>query len=154
MSPEERVAELGLTLPEAAAPAAAYLPARESGDLLFTAGQLPLEGGSLVTTGTCGGEVTTPVGQQCARQCALNVLAQLKAALGDLSRVRRVVKVTVFVASTPDFGEQHLVANGASELLAEVFGDEGRHARSAVGVPSLPMHAPVEVEAIVEVAQS
>lgn len=150
--PEERLAALGVTLPEAPVPAAAYVPVVESGTLLFVAGQIPLEDGSLLTTGICGGEVTTSVAQRCARQCALNVLAQVKAAAGDLSRVRRVVKLTVFVASTPDFSEQHLVANGASEFLGEVFGDAGRHSRSAVGVASLPLRAPVEVEAIVELA--
>lgn len=148
--PEQRLAELGITLPEAPAPAAAYVPAARTGALLFTAGQLPLAGGSLLTTGVCGAEVTTHVAQECARQCAVNVLAQVKAAVGDLGNVRRVVKLTVFVASTPEFVEQHLVANGASELLGEVFGEAGRHARSAVGVASLPMGAPVEVEAIVE----
>lgn len=151
MSPEERLAELGVALPDAPAPAAAYVPVVRTGSLLYTAGQLPLEGGGLVTTGLCGDEVTTQVGQRCARQCAVNVLAQLKAEAGELSRIRRIVKLTVFVASAPGFEEQHLVANGASEFLGEVLGEAGRHARSAVGVAGLPMNAPVEVEAIVEV---
>jgi enamine deaminase RidA (YjgF/YER057c/UK114 family) len=149
-SPEARLAELGVELPAAPAPAAAYVPTVRTGALLYTAGQLPLSGGSLVTTGLCGAEVTTQVAQRCARQCAVNVVAQLKAAAGDLSRVQRIVKVTVFVASTPQFQEQHLVANGASEFFGEVFGELGRHARSAIGVASLPMNAPVEVEAVVE----
>lgn len=150
-TPEERLAGLGISLPEAPPPAAAYVPWIRSGSLVFTAGQLPLEQGVLVTIGKLGAEVPTESGQRCARACAINVIAQLKAAVGELSRVQRIVKLTVFVASTPGFAEQHLVANGASELIGEVFGDEGRHARSAVGVASLPMDAPVEVEAIAEV---
>jgi enamine deaminase RidA (YjgF/YER057c/UK114 family) len=123
-----------------------------TGDLVFTAGQVAVAEGSLVAAGKLGAEVDTETGQRCARQCAINVLAQLKDAVGDLSQVRRVVKLTVFVASAPTFTEQHLVANGASELIGEVFGDAGRHARSAVAAPSLPMDTPVEVEAIVEVS--
>lgn len=155
-TPEQRLSELGISLPQAPAPAAAYVPFVQSGNLLFTAGQVAVDttqpGRSLVATGLLGEEVDVETGQRCARQCAVNVLAQLKAALGELSRISRVVKVTVFVASAPGFTEQHLVANGASELLAEVFGDAGRHARSAVGTASLPTGTPVEVEAIVEVA--
>jgi enamine deaminase RidA (YjgF/YER057c/UK114 family) len=150
-SPEQRLAELGIELPEPPAPAAAYVPTVQTGSLLYTAGQVATGPDGLLATGHLGADVDVTMGQACARQCAINVLAQLKAALGDLGRVRRIVKVVVFVASTPDFTEQHLVANGASELFGEVFGDAGRHARSAVGAPSLPTGTPVEVEAIVEV---
>jgi enamine deaminase RidA (YjgF/YER057c/UK114 family) len=152
-SPEERLAELGITLPDAPPPAAAYVPFVQSGSLVFTAGQIAIREGTLVAEGKLGDGLDVPVGQDCARQCAINVMAQLKAAVGDLSRVRRIVKITVFVASAPGFTEQHLVANGASELLGAVFGDAGVHARSAVGAPALPMNTPVEVEAIVEVAE-
>lgn len=151
MSVERRLQALGLTLPQAPASAAAYVPFVRSGHLLFTAGQVAVRDGALIATGKLGADVDLEMGQACARQCALNVLAQVKAALGELDRVNRVVKLTVFVASTPGFTQQHLVANGASELFAEVFGDVGQHARSAVGVPSLPTDSPVEVEAIVEV---
>jgi enamine deaminase RidA (YjgF/YER057c/UK114 family) len=151
-TPEERLAELGITLPAAPPPAASYVPFVRSGSLLFTAGQVAVRDGELVATGLLGDGVDVATGQSCARQCAINVLAQLQAALGDLARVQRVVKITVFVASAPGFVEQHLVANGASELLAEVFGDAGVHARSAVGAASLPTGTPVEVEAIVEVS--
>lgn len=149
-SAESRLAELGIVLPVPPAPAAAYVPTARSGDLLFTAGQLPLADGALLATGKVGAEVDLETAVACARQCAINVLAQVRAALGSLDEVSRVVKLTVFVASVPDFTQQHLVANGASELMAEVLGEAGRHARSTVGVPSLPMDAPVEVEAILE----
>lgn len=149
MTPEERLAELGIVLPAPPAPAAAYVPWTRTGDLLFTAGQLPLEDGELMATGVLGGGLDLEVGQRCARACAVNVLAQVRAAAGELSRVRRVAKLTVFVASAPSFTDQHLVANGASELIGGVLGDAGRHARSAVGVAALPMNAPVEVEAVV-----
>lgn len=149
-SPEERLARLGIALPPAPAPAAAYVPYVVSGTLVFTAGQLPVREGELTARGKLGDGVGFDEGIAAARQCAINVLSQVKAALGDLDRVRRLVKITVFVASAPAFTDQHLVANGASELLAEVLGDGGSHARSAVGVVSLPMDAPVEVEAVVE----
>lgn len=152
MTPEERLAALGITLPTPPPPAAAYVPWVRTGDLVFTAGQLPLEEGALVAAGVLGDGLDLSAGQRCARACGVNVLAQVRAAAGELSRVRRVVKLTVFVASTPTFTDQHLVANGCSELIGEVFADAGRHARSAVGVPSLPMNAPVEVEAVVELA--
>jgi enamine deaminase RidA (YjgF/YER057c/UK114 family) len=150
-TPEERLAELGLTVPEVAAPVAAYIPAVRSGNHVFTSGQLPMRDGQLMATGKVGGEVTQEEAVACARQCALNALAAIRAELGDLSQVKRVVKVVAFVASTPDFTGQPLVANGVSELLGEVFGEAGRHARSAVGVPVLPLDAPVEVELLVEV---
>ena len=150
-TPEERLAELGLAVPEVAAPVAAYVPAVRSGDLVFTAGQLPLRSGELVATGKVGGEVDQATATECARQCVLNALAAVRAEVGELARVTRVVKVVAFVASTPDFTAQPQVANGASELLGQVFGEAGVHARSAVGVPVLPLDAPVEVELVVEV---
>lgn len=150
-SPEERLGELGLALPEVAAPVAAYVPAVRTGNLVFTAGQLPLRKGELIQTGKVGTGVTEEEAHACAQQCALNALAAVKAEIGDLSKVVRVVKVVVFVASTSHFTGQPKVANGASELLGDVFGDAGRHARSAVGVPVLPLDAPVEVELVVEI---
>jgi enamine deaminase RidA (YjgF/YER057c/UK114 family) len=148
---EQRLADLGLTLPEVAAPLASYVPAVRSGAHVFTAGQLPLVSGELLHRGKVGGEVSAEEAQACARQCALNALAAVASLVGSLDAVRQVVKVTVFVASTPDFTGQPGVANGASELLGDVLGDAGRHARSAVGVPVLPIDAPVEVELVVEV---
>ena len=150
-TPEERLAERGLSVPEVAKPVAAYIPAVRSGDHVFTSGQLPMRDGQLMMTGKVGGEVSQEEAVECARQCALNALAAVKAEVGDLSAIKRIVKVVAFVASTPDFTGQPLVANGVSELLGEVFGEAGRHARSAVGVTVLPLDAPVEVELLVEV---
>jgi len=150
-TPEERIAELGLTLPSDSPPLAAYVPAVRTGDLVFTAGQLPRRDGELVATGKVGAEVTPEVAAEAAAACALNALAAIKGEVGDLSAVRRVVKVVVFVASAPGFTGQPGVANGASELLGKVFGDAGVHARSAVGVAVLPLDVPVEVELVVEV---
>ena len=150
-TPEERIAELGLTLPSDSPPLAAYVPAVRSGDLVFTAGQLPRRDGELVATGKVGAEVTPEVAAAAAAACALNALAAIKGEIGDLAAIRRVVKVVVFVASAPDFTGQPAVANGASELLGKVFGDAGTHARSAVGVAVLPLDVPVEVELVVEV---
>ena len=130
---------------------AVYVPAVRSGYHVFTSGQLPMRDGELIATGKVGGEVTPEEAVACAQQCALNALAAVKAEIGDLAAVKRIVKVVCFVASTPDFTGQPQVANGASELLGEVFGDAGVHARSAVGVPVLPLDAPVEVEIVVEV---
>jgi enamine deaminase RidA (YjgF/YER057c/UK114 family) len=149
---EDNLARLGITLPAAAAPAANYVPFARSGNLLFTAGQLPFRDGKLSATGLLGLDLATAEGREAAKWCAVNILAQAKAALGDLSAIARVVKISVFVASTADFTEQHLVANGASDLLVEVLGEAGRHARSAVGMASLPLNAAVEIEAIIEVA--
>lgn len=151
-SPEHRLAELGLEIPEVAKPVAAYVPAVRTGNHVYTAGQLPLRDGQLLHTGKVGGGVSDEEGFACARQCALNALAAVKAEVGELSAVTRVVKVTVFVASTPHFTGQPQVANGASELIGDVFADAGQHARSAVGVPVLPLDAPVEVELLVEVS--
>ncbi len=150
--PEERLAELGLSIPEAVKPLAAYVPAVRTGNYIYTSGQLPMREGSLIRTGKVGGEVTPEQAVDCAQQCALNGLAAVKSLVGELSSVVRVVKVVAFVASTPDFTGQPGVANGASELMGEVFGEAGQHARSAVGVAVLPLDAPVEVELVVEVS--
>jgi enamine deaminase RidA (YjgF/YER057c/UK114 family) len=150
-TPEEKLAELGITVPDVVPPVAAYVPAVRDGDRVFTAGQLPMKDGQLMTPGKVGGNVSEEEGYAAARQCALNALAAIKTQVGELSAIKRVVKVVVFVASTPDFTGQPKVANGASEFLGEVFGDAGVHARSAVGVAALPLDAPVEVELIVAV---
>lgn len=150
--PEERLAAMGLSVPEVARPVASYVPAVRTGNLVFTSGQIPVSGGVPIATGKVGDTVTLETAQECARQCALNAIAAVKAEIGDLSRVVRVVKVVGFVASTPDFTGQPQVVNGASELLGAVFGEAGVHARSAVGVPVLPLDVPVEVEIMVEVA--
>ena len=150
MTPEQKLEQLGITLPDAPAPAAAYVPFVTTGNLVLTAGQIAVAQGKLVAEGVVGREVDLEIAQSCARQCAINIMAQLRAALGDLSRVERILKLNVFVASTHDFTQQHLVANAASLLIAEVFGDAGLHARSAVGTPSLPLNSPVEIEAIVQ----
>lgn len=143
---EERLGLLGLGLPPVAAPVAAYLPALSHNGIAYTSGQLPFVEGALPATGKVGGEVAPEQGQEFATFAVLNALAALKAELGDLDRITRVLKVTVFVASTTDFIGQPAVANGASELLGELFGDAGRHVRSAVGVPVLPLDSPVELE--------
>ena len=148
--PEERLAELGLAVPEVVPPVAVYVPAVKVGSLVYTAGQLPMLDGALMATGKVGGEVTAEQATACAQQCALNAIAAIRSVAGDLIHVR-IVKVVAFVASTPDFTGQPGVANGASELLGSVFGDAGVHARSAVGVPVLPLDAPVEVEVIAEI---
>ena len=150
-TPEDRLAELGLSVPDVAKPVAAYVPAVRTGNHIYTSGQLPMKSGELMHTGKVGGEISVEDATACAQQCALNALAAVRSLIGDLSRVVRVVKLVVFVASTPDFTGQPGVANGASELVGSVFGDAGQHARSAVGVPVLPLDAPVEVEMIVEV---
>jgi len=147
---DERLAELGLTVPPVPAPVAVYVPAVRSGSYVYTSGQLPLRDGQLILTGKVGGEVSAEEAYDCARQCALNAIAAVKSQV-DLDSVVRVVKATVFVASTPDFTGQPGVANGASELFGAAFGEAGTHARSAVGVPVLPLDAPVEVELVVEV---
>jgi enamine deaminase RidA (YjgF/YER057c/UK114 family) len=148
----DRLAELGLTLPAVAKPVAAYVPAVVTGNLLYTAGQLPMLDGTLMATGKFGAELTAEQGAPLAQQCALNALAAVESVIGSLDRVTRIVKVVVFVASAPDFSGQPAVANGASLILGEIFGDAGIHARSAVGASSLPLDAPVEVELVVEFA--
>ena len=150
-SPDERLAELGLTLPSDTPPLAAYVPAVRTGNLVYTSGQLPRIDGELTHVGKVGAEVTPEQAREAAQACALNAIAAIKVEIGDLGKVRRVVKVVGFVASTPDFTGQPGVVNGASELLGKVFGDAGVHARSAVGVAVLPLDVPVEVEVIVEV---
>jgi enamine deaminase RidA (YjgF/YER057c/UK114 family) len=150
-TPEERLESLGLSVPEVATPVAAYIPALRTGNYVFTSGQLPMRDGQLTTTGKVGGDVSPEEAVECARVCALNAIAAVRSVIGDLSQVKRIVKVVAFVASTPDFTGQPGVANGASELFGDVFGEAGQHARSAVGVPVLPLDAPVEVELIVEV---
>ena len=148
---EDRLAELGLAVPDVATPVASYVPSVRSGSFVYTSGQLPMRSGELMATGKVGGEVSPEDATECAQQCALNAIAAVKAEVGDLDAVRRVVKVVCFVSSVPDFTGQPQVANGASDLLGKAFGDAGVHARSAVGVPVLPLNAPVEVEIIVEV---
>ncbi len=147
---EERLEALGLTLPEVVAPLAAYQPAVLSGSYVHTSGQLPMVNGTLQGTGKVGAEVDAERAKELAATCALNALAAVKSVVGDLDRIARVVKVVGFVASAPDFTGQPGVINGASELLGQVFGDAGVHARSAVGVAVLPLNAPVEVEMVVE----
>ncbi|MFJ8794910.1 RidA family protein [Streptomyces sp. NPDC102462] len=147
---ETRLTELGLTLPEVVPPLAAYQPAVRTGAYVYTSGQLPMVEGKLPVTGKVGAEVTAEEAKELARTCALNALAAVKSVTGDLDRIARVVKVVGFVASAADFTGQPGVINGASELLAEVLGEKGVHARSAVGVAVLPLDAPVEVEVQVE----
>jgi enamine deaminase RidA (YjgF/YER057c/UK114 family) len=151
VSVADRLAAEGLQVPTAPKPVAVYVPAVRSGQHVFTSGQLPLVDGELMATGKVGGEVDADTAYACARQCALNAIAAV-ASLVDVDQVVRVVKATVFVSSTPDFTGQPGVANGASELLGLAFGDAGAHARSAVGVPVLPLDSPVEVELVVEIA--
>jgi enamine deaminase RidA (YjgF/YER057c/UK114 family) len=150
-TPEERLQQLGVSIPAPAAPVAAYVPCVRTGNLVYVSGQVPLVDGKPSHLGHLGEEVSLEDGRAAAWTCALNVIAALKAELGELSMVNRVVKVTGFVASAPGFTDMPKVVNAASELFAEVFGEAGRHARAAVGVAALPLGVPVEVEAIVEV---
>jgi enamine deaminase RidA (YjgF/YER057c/UK114 family) len=150
-SPAERLAALGLTLPPVVPPVAAYVPAVRTGGFVYVSGQLPMVDGKLPAVGKVGGEVSASDAAGLARACALNAVAAAAAAAGGLDGLRRIVKVTGFVASAPGFTGQPQVVNGASELLIEVFGEAGRHARSAIGVAELPLNAPVEVELIAEV---
>ena len=147
----QKLEELGLELPQAAAPVAAYVPTVEAGGMLHLSGQLPFKDGA-VMTGTLGGDRDLAYGQEAAQRCGLMIAAQIKAALGGFERVERIVKLGVFVASTPDFTDQPKVANGASELMVALFGESGRHARSAVGVAALPLGAAVEIDAIVQIS--
>jgi enamine deaminase RidA (YjgF/YER057c/UK114 family) len=143
---------LNISLPEAAAPAANYVPYMRTGNLLYISGQLPLGADGLTHTGKLGSDLSVADGQAAARQCAINVLAQANAALGgDLERIVQIVRITGFVAGPAEFTEHHLVVNGASDLLAEALGERGRHSRAAVGVAALPLNASVEVDAIIEV---
>lgn len=147
-----RLTARGIVLPQAATPAANYLPYMQTGQLLFISGQLPMKDGGLFATGLLGRDVDVETGQKAAEYCAINILAQAKAALdGDLDRIVKIIKLTGFIASMPDFTEQHLVMNGASNLIADILGDSGKHARAAVGMASLPLNAAVEIDAIIEV---
>jgi enamine deaminase RidA (YjgF/YER057c/UK114 family) len=148
---EQRIIDLGFVLPETAKPLAAYIPAVKSGNLVFTSGQLPMIAGNLAETGKVGGSVSPERAKELATVCALNALAAVKTVIGDLDKIKRIVKVVGFVSSVPEFSGQPAVVNGASEFLGEVFGEKGIHARSAVGVAVLPLDAPVEIELIVEV---
>ena len=150
-TPEARLAAIGLTLPKVSPPLAAYVPAVHTGSYVYTAGQLPMVDGRLLATGKVGADIGTVEAAALARTCAVNALAAVASVTGGLHAVRRIVKVTGFVASAPGFTEQAQVINGASELLIEVFGEAGRHARSAVGMAVLPLDSPVEVELIAEV---
>lgn len=150
MSANQRIGDLGIVLPQVATPAGAYVPAVISGNLVFTAGQIPMVDGKLVATGKVGKEISVEQAKDIARICALNAVAAVKSVIGDLDRVKKVVKVVGFVASEPSFTQQPAVVNGASELLEQIFGEKGIHARSAVGVAVLPLDAPVEVELVVE----
>ena len=150
-TPEARLEALGLKIPVVAKPVAVYVPAVRSGSYVYTSGQLPMVDGALAATGKVGAEVDAETAKGLAQICALNALAAIRSEIGELSAIKRVVKVVGFVASTPDFTGQPGVVNGVSELLGEIFGDAGVHARSAVGVAALPLDAPVEVELIVEV---
>ncbi|MEK2476264.1 MULTISPECIES: RidA family protein [Streptomyces] len=149
---EEKIASLGLKLPEVVPPLATYQPAVRSGSYVFTSGQLPMVDGALPVTGKVGAEVSPEQAKELAAVCALNALAAVKSVTGDLDKIVRVVKVVGFVASAPEFTGQPGVVNGASELLGEILGEKGVHARSAVGVAVLPIDAPVEVEIQVEIA--
>jgi enamine deaminase RidA (YjgF/YER057c/UK114 family) len=150
-TPEQRLAELGLEIPDVVAPLASYVPAVRSGSYVYTSGQVPMVRGQLTVTGKVGVDVDLATAQRCAQICALNALAAVRSLTGDLSAVTRIVKVVGYVASDPSFTGQPAVVNGASDLLGEVFGDAGVHARSAVGVAALPLDAPVELELIAEV---
>jgi len=152
VSANQRISDLGIVLPQVATPAGAYVPAVMSGNLVFTAGQIPLVEGKLAATGKVGKDLSAEQAREIARICALNAVAAVKSVIGDLDRVKKIVKVVGFVASDPEFSQQPAVVNGASELLEQIFGDKGIHARSAVGVAVLPLDAPVEVELIVEFA--
>ena len=152
MDIETRLKELGITLPAPPAPVAAYVPFTDAGNIVHVAGQLPLLDGKLLSIGHLGGTVSVADGQAAARQCAINLLAQVKAACGDLNKVKACLKLGVFISATADFTQHPEVANGASELIAAVLGDAGKHARSSVGVPSLPRGASVEVDAVFEIS--
>ena len=150
MDAERRLAELGLELPPTSPPVATYVPVTVAGGFAFVSGQVPLEAGAPMWTGKLGGDVDTATGVQAARRCAVQALAALRDALGSLDRIARIVRVGVFVASADGFTEQPKVANGASDLFVEVFGDAGRHARAAVGVAELPLGVPVELDLIAQ----
>ncbi len=151
MNIEKRIEELGITLPAMSAPAAMYIPVKQLGNTLFISGQIPMRDGQMVHPGHVGEDVTLEEAQEAARVCVINMLAAVRYYLGDLDKVKNVVKIQAFVSSRTGWDQQHLVANGASQLLYDVFGDAGRHARTACGVNQLPMNAPVEIEAVFEI---
>ncbi len=148
---EDSLKVKNLTLPEAPKPIAAYIPAKQTGKLVFTAGQLPMVNGELISKGLLGQDVDIDEANKAARICTLNALAAIKGVIGDLDRIKQIVRVVGFVASVPTFNQQPAVVNGASELLLEIFGEAGKHARSAVGVAALPLNASVEIELTVEI---
>jgi enamine deaminase RidA (YjgF/YER057c/UK114 family) len=148
---ESKIAKLSLSLPEAPKPVAAYIPAKQTGNLVFTAGQLPMVNGELISKGLLGQDVEIDEANKAARICTLNALAAIKGVIGDLDRIKQIVRVVGYVASVPTFTQQPAVVNGASELLLEIFGENGKHARSAVGMAVLPLNASVEIELTVEV---
>jgi len=152
MGAEDRLRELGIELPPAPQPVASYVPVSVSGSLAYVAGMVPISDGKLMWTGKLGDELDVPAGAEATRRCGLQALAALRSELGSLDRVKRIVRVGVFVCSASGFTDQSKVANGASDLFIEVFGDAGRHARTAVGVPELPLGSPVEVEVIAEIS--
>jgi enamine deaminase RidA (YjgF/YER057c/UK114 family) len=153
ISPENRLSELGIALPQPAAPVANYVPASRTGNLLMVSGQLGFDlEGKLTAIGKVGAEVSVEEAKAAARLCAINILAQAKASLGSLDKVARIVRLGGFIAATPEFTQHPAVMNGASDLMVEVFGDAGRHARTTVGVTSLPLDSPVEIEALIEIA--
>jgi enamine deaminase RidA (YjgF/YER057c/UK114 family) len=153
ISPENRLSELGIALPQPAAPVANYVPASRTGNLLMVSGQLGFDlEGKLTAIGKVGAEVSVEEAKAAARLCAINILAQAKASLGSLDTVARIVRLGGFIAATPEFTQHPAVMNGASDLMVEVFGDAGRHARTTVGVTSLPLDSPVEIEALIEIA--
>lgn len=153
MKIEERIKELGIDLPEAAKPAAMYVPVKQTGNLLFVSGQIPVKDGQMVYTGKAGKDATLEDAVSSTRLCAINIISAVKGYIGDLDKVKSIVKITAFIASETGFDKQHLAANGASELLFDVFGEAGRHTRSAVAVNQLPLNALTEVEAIIEIAE-
>ncbi len=148
---EEKLAKLGLKVPPAIKPLAAYIPAKRVGDLVFVSGQVPFQDGKLLYTGKVGAECTEKQGYECARLCALNALAAVKSLVGSLDAIREIMQVRGFVNCTPDFANQPEVINGASELFVELFGEQGKHTRTALGTSNLPRNAPVELELIVRV---
>jgi enamine deaminase RidA (YjgF/YER057c/UK114 family) len=148
---EKNIIGLGFVLPDISVPLASYIPAKQSGNLIFTAGQLPMVNGALISTGHLGQDVEIEDAKKAARICTLNALAAIKGVIGDLDRIKQVVRVVGYVASVPTFTQQPAIVNGASELLLEIFGEKGKHARSAVGMAVLPLNASVEIELTVEV---
>lgn len=151
MNIERRIEELGIQLPDSSPPKAMYVPVKQAGNLLFVSGQVPVADGSMLYPGHVGDEVTLEQAQEAARQCTINMLSALRVYLGDLDKVKSIVKLQAFVNSKTGFNKQHIVVNAASQLLYDVFGEAGRHSRTAVGVNQLPMDAPIEIEAVVEI---